>query len=325
MLLEKFKQLSLAKKSLTILLIIVIVVIIYTVFISIGAPLRNNYSYDRINTQSVGLAKKSSGISVGLAPSGIMQDSVRTSNNESFEKPNMPSTASGDRKVIKTANLDISVNEVEQTVTKITADTSAAGGFIQNSSVTENTKGQKFASLVLRVPVTKFENQISQIKSYAKLVEREDIRGREVTEEYNDLNADLKHQEAVETQYLKLLKRANEVEEIIAVRNKLDQVQREIERIKGRLRYLDNQTDMSTITVHISSEFKVTLPADKWQPWENVKRSTSQLIVSLQNFVDWTVGSIFWLISLIPYLVIFLIIYLVGRKIYKKKLNQQIK
>jgi hypothetical protein len=222
------------------------------------------------------------------------------------------------QKVIKTASLSITVDDVDKAAGQITNEAILATGFVQNSSVTENEKGQKYANIILRVPTASFESLIGKIKSLAKLVEREDINGREVTEEYVDLQADLTHNQAVEAQYLELLKRAQKVEEIIAVRDKLDQIQGEIERIKGRLRYLDNQTEMSTIAVSISSEAKITLPAEKWQPWVVVKETVKKLIVSLQNFANFVIYFIFILVSLIPYLILIYLIYRLAKWLVKK-------
>jgi len=215
-------------------------------------------------------------------------------------------TTTGDiqQKVIKTASLSITVDDVDKTVGQITNEAVLVNGFVQNSSVTENEKGQKSATIILRAPAASFESLINKIKALAKLVEREDINGQEVTQEYVDLQADLTHNQAVEAQYLELLKRAQKVEEIIAVRDKLDQVQGEIERIKGRIRYLDNQTEMATIAVNISREAKVTLPAEKWQPWVVIKEAAKNLIVGVQNFVNFIIVLIFVLIGFIPYLIL---------------------
>ena len=250
---------------------------------------------------------------------GDMFAAPKLMRDDAVTPPTAPTPAAPiDQKIIKTGSLDITVDEVEQKVSKITNETSALSGFVQNSSVTEGKNGQKYASLVIRVPVKNFDTAISRIKGMAKVVNREDVNGREVTEEYVDLQASLTHNLAVEQQYLELLKRAEKVEEIIAVRQKLDQVQAELERLKGRMRYLDNQTEMSTISISITSEIKITLPADKWQPWEVVKEAVKKLILSLQNFVNFIIVIFFSLIALIPYLILFLIAYLIIKWIYKR-------
>jgi len=232
--------------------------------------------------------------------------------------PTASETGTIQQKVIKTASLSITVNDVDKTVGQITNEAVLVSGFVQNSSVTENEKGIKYANIILRVPVASFENLISKIKSFASLVDREDINGQEVTQEYVDLQASLTHNLAVEAQYLELLKRAQTVEEIIAVRDKLDQVQGQIEQIKGRIRYLDNQTEMATIAVNISSEAKVTLPAEKWQPWEVIKGAAKNFIVGLQNFANFIILLIFFLVTLIPYLIVIYLIYRLVKWLIKK-------
>lgn len=261
---------------------------------------------------------------VGVSDSGLDFFGETTSlptkgRNESVVPPSAGTPpAPIDQKVIKTATLDIVVDEVEQAVSKITNQASAFSGFVQNSSMSETTTGIKYANLVIRVPATNFDKMITSIKDLAKLVQRENINGQEVTQEYVDLQSSLTHNLAVEAQYLELLKRAQKVEEIIAVRDKLDQVQAEIESIKGRIRYLDNQTEMSTIAINITSEVKVTLPAEKWQPWEVVKQSAQKLIVSLQNFVSFLIVLLFSLIAILPYLILIVLVILVIRWLYKK-------
>ena len=289
------------------IIVIVILLILLVIYLSFAQTKQTKQAYPTV----------SSGM-------GIASPNVATKTENLIARDTtVPQTAGTtpapiDQTVIKTGSLDIMVDDVEQTVTKITNEATTLSGFVQNSSVSETTTGQKYANLVIRVPVKNFETMISKIKAFAKLVQREDINGQEVTQEYVDLQSALTHNLAVEAQYLELLKRAQKVEEIIAVREKLDEVQAEIENLKGRIRYLDNQTEMSTISVNISSEAKVTLPAEKWQPWEIVKQSAQKLIVGLQNFVNFIIVLVFALIALIPYIILILVIVLLIKWLVKK-------
>jgi len=317
------KNANLIKKVIFGLLIAAAVLIILFIIVTVANSFRQSKISQIATTGEMGYGVASEGI--GLAPSvpsPLSDQAVSVQKMIARNETVTPTTASNtqpiEQKVIKNASLDIAVDDVDQTVDKITNETSALSGFVQNSNVSETTTGQKYANIVVRVPVKSFETLISRIKAFAKLVQRENINGQEVTQEYVDLQSNLTHNQAVEAQYLELLKRAQKVEEIIAVREKLDQVQAEIETIKGRLRYLDNQTEMSTISVNISSEVKITLPAEKWQPWEILKNSVKNLIVSLQNFINFIIMLIFALIALIPYVILLLIIYLLSKRIYKK-------
>jgi len=303
---------SLAQKMFLAIIIAIAVLVILLVIIFV---FYRNQKAEQI--AQIGYSGESMGmVAPSLPPATEERAMVKTADN--ITMPSSDTAGNIEPKVIKTASLSITVDDVDKTVGQITNEAVLVNGFVQNSSVTENEKGQKYATIILRAPAASFESLINKIKALAKLVEREDVNGQEVTQEYVDLQADLTHNQAVEAQYLELLKRAQKVEKIIAVRDKLDQVQAEIERIKGRIRYLDNQTEMSTIAVTISSEAKVTLPAEKWQPWVVIKEAAKNLIVGVQNFVNFIIILIFSIISLIPYLILIYLIYLLVKWLIKK-------
>src|SRR3989304_5189781 len=109
---------------------------------------------------------------------------------------------------------------------------------------------------------------------------------------------------AVEERYLALLERAGDVEDIIKVQERLDYVQQEIERLIGRKRYLDNQTEMATLTVFVSEETTIKFPESKWQPLVVVKNAVRALIQILQGFVDNVIIFVFVILGLIPYFII---------------------
>jgi hypothetical protein len=61
----------------------------------------------------------------------------------------------------------------------------------------------------------------------------------------------LENERKLEKRYLELLDRARTVKEILEIEEKLSRVRQEIESKEGRLRYLDNQVNYSTIGIFI--------------------------------------------------------------------------
>ena len=74
---------------------------------------------------------------------------------------------------------------------------------------------------------------------------------KDITEEYVDLNSRLRNAEATEGQYLTLLARAEEVEDILQIYEALSRIRYEIEQIKGRLQYLEQISAMSLISINL--------------------------------------------------------------------------
>jgi hypothetical protein len=90
----------------------------------------------------------------------------------------------------------------------------------------------------------------------------ENISANDVTEEYIDLSAKLKNLEATEEQLLEIMKKAEKVEDILAVQRELTNTRDEIERTKGRMQYLEQTSETSLIEVQLTqSKLDVKLTA----------------------------------------------------------------
>ncbi len=224
-----------------------------------------------------------------------------------------------EKKIIKNGNLSLKVEQTEKAVDEITSIVRNQAGEVFSTNFYERIKGQKSGSMTVKVPVNKFETTLEEIKKTATQVISESTTGQDVTERYTDLEAQLKNKRAEEESFLKILDQAQEIEDILAVIKQLSRVRGEIERLEGQLRFMNSQTDMSTIVIEISEDVEISPAQNDWRPWEVIKKSFSDLIVRSQDFVDNTIRFIIIGIpSLIPTLIIIWIIYLVGKKIWSK-------
>jgi hypothetical protein len=153
--------------------------------------------------------------------------------------------------VIKTADLEIEVEkgDFRDAVEAAMATAERNGGFVVDTSVDDVKLG--LGSVTLRVPADRFGRALADLQDLGK-VERETVSGQDVTQEFIDLEARLRNLEAQERVLLNLMSEAQTVADTIRVQNELTGIQLEIERLKGRLRYLEDQTAMSTIHVRIA-------------------------------------------------------------------------
>ena len=89
------------------------------------------------------------------------------------------------------------------------------------------------------------------------------VTGREVGQQFVDLNARETNLEAQEGVLRRLMNEAQTVSDTIAVENQLASVQGQIDEIQGRLRYLADQTALSTISVEMRERGQVKAPPGK--------------------------------------------------------------
>ena len=122
-------------------------------------------------------------------------------------------------------------------------------------------------SITFRVPSVKFQATLDQVLTLGDVLHR-DVSVRDVTEEFFDLQIRMRNLEAMRDRLEELLKRAQKVEEALAVERELERVAGELERLKGRVKLLKELVAFSTISVqfqpravdHIGSNVALPFP-----------------------------------------------------------------
>ncbi|MHB0980861.1 MAG: DUF4349 domain-containing protein [Thermoleophilia bacterium] len=199
-----------------------------------------------------------------------------------------------DRKVISNAALLI---EVEQGKFQLMFDKARGfadkfGGYIisSNSSATGEDKAARSGTIVLRVPEAVFQQAITDAGTLGA-VKSQNIDSQDVTEEYVDLEARLKNAEAQERAYLSLMDKAKTVDEILTVRQVLSQTQQEIEQLKGRIRFLDEHTSFSTITLSIY-EVGTSVSNGGWGFVDAIKKAVHAFVDSISAIMVFFGGAL---------------------------------
>jgi hypothetical protein len=228
-----------------------------------------------------------------------------------------------DKKVIKNGNLTLQVKNADDASAKVAQIAKDNGGEVFSSNFYESPKNIKSGSITVKVPVADFEKTFSELKKIATLVVQESTSGQDVTEEYTDLQSQLKNKQAEEQQFVQILGQAQKIQDILDVTRELSRVRGEIEQMQGRIKFLNSQTDMASIFVGLSEDANITV-IDSWRPWQVVKDSVNALIKKVQGFVDFVIVLVITAIPLILlYALLFYVLYKIGRKIYFKIKEKQ--
>ncbi|HVF53484.1 MAG TPA: DUF4349 domain-containing protein [Actinomycetota bacterium] len=153
--------------------------------------------------------------------------------------------------IIKTADIGLEVDrdDLGASMQKARAVATRNGGYVTSTYVDSSNKG--FGSISVRVPAENFEKTLGDLEALGE-VTSESIEGRDVTQEFVDLEARLRNFSAQESVLLDLMSEARSVEDTIRVQRELQGVQMSIERLRGRIQYLEDQTTLSTITIQIA-------------------------------------------------------------------------
>jgi hypothetical protein len=156
-------------------------------------------------------------------------------------------------RVIQTASVTLSVatDEFENVVDRARTIATGFGGFVVGSSASQGPEQRLVrGTLVLRVPERSYAQAMRGLAALGRVESREES-GQDVSQEFVDLEARARHLEAVERQLLGLLDEADTVAAALAVQSELNNVQLELEQVRGRLRYLEDQVSFATISLAI--------------------------------------------------------------------------
>jgi len=157
------------------------------------------------------------------------------------------------RMIIRTASIDMESEDPEKVVNEIMLIADSLGGYVESMGVHRD--GRISANIVVRVPEKSFFDALARIRRLGKIL-REEVSGKDVTEQYIDLEARLRNLKAEEDWLLKAMDKARNVQELMIIERELWRIRGEIERIEGQLKYLQRRVEYSTIMVHVTQPGK---------------------------------------------------------------------
>ena len=152
------------------------------------------------------------------------------------------------RIIVRTADLSLVVDDVSGAIDEVSRMAESMGGWVVSSD--RSTKHSGFVSV--RVPAESLEETIDELRELAVEVQSEVTTSKDVTDEYVDTTARLTNMQATQAALIRLLERAEKVEDALKVQNELTRVQEEIERLQGRIKFLEQTSAFSLVNVRLS-------------------------------------------------------------------------
>ena len=211
---------------------------------------------------------------------------MKSESDKKEASPILKNTAESDvikKKIIKDGRLGMDVRNLSASKTNIDTIVRNLGGYYDNESLSNNDYATAY-NLKIRIPSDKFEILIEKIESGEGEVSYKEIDARDVTEEFIDLETRLGNKQKYLTRYQELLRNAKNIKEILDIEEKIRVLEEEIESTTGRLKYLNDQVNYSTLELNISQKkaFKYT-PPFRQNFFEKLKQSLSR---GWYGFVD---------------------------------------
>lgn len=191
------------------------------------------------------------------------------------------------RKLIKSVYMDIETKQFDSTTDAVNKKVAELGGYIENSNISypnsyDRYTGRRSMNLTARIPSDRLEEFVDHVGTSGNVTYKSE-NVTDVTLQYKDTEG-RKNSLLVEQKRLdELMKKAANVEDIIAIEARQSEVRYELESIESQLRTYDNQVDYSTVNVNINEVVDFT-PVKEATVWERISEGFRASINAIGEF-----------------------------------------
>ncbi|MFA6532912.1 MAG: DUF4349 domain-containing protein [Patescibacteria group bacterium] len=267
------------------LLILLIIIILYLLTSKNSTSLSRTSSVPRLSQNSEMLFSAKSPVAGGINNGVINQPAAVTDVKN--------------RLVIQDSYLSLQVLKVNEVQKAIIKKAEELGGYMVSSLVTDPSDVAS-AAVIVRIPAKKLESALEYYRSLSLKVVSENLQGQDVTDQYVDLDTQLKTYEKTKAKLEDLFNNATIVQDILQIQMEIINVQASIDSIKGQQDYLVKNAAMAKITVYLSTD-ELALPyapSGSWRPgviFKQAARAVAVVILGIGTLIIWiAVFSVIW-------------------------------
>lgn len=199
-----------------------------------------------------------------------------------------------ERKIQKTSyiNLEVEPESYASAVSSLDGIITKYSGYYTSKNERKDTYGEKdyrTYTITIKVPVDKLENAVSDLRNVAE-VKSVNVDSNDMTTQYYDTKAYLDNYKKEKSTLQALYDRADKIEDIIKIQERLSQVQSQIDSYEMQLRNIERVTDYSTIYVTMSEKRDIITNYYEMtglgELWRNIVMSFDSVFV----FISQTIG-----------------------------------
>ncbi len=265
-----------------------------------------------------------------IAPASYDEDAEMASSSEGREEPSAQPSGSlreavENEKIVYSADIRIETLGYSDSVKSLRQKISAAGGFTEMEDESDSNSswyyddggyGTRSLWIVARIPSKNFSSFLDSLEGDGKITSKS-VSAQNITKQYADTEATKKALMVEQDRLLGMMEKASTIEEMIAVEQRLSEVERELNAYRTTLDGMDRDVEYSTVNITLK-EVKKYSPVTKQQaPY--LDRAKEAFTDAIDNFVDFLEGLSLFIIGNFPFLIILGLIIVLMIKVIKRK------
>ena len=224
------------------------------------------------------------------------------------------------RKLIKEISLTAETKDYDNYIDGIRKNVVSNGGYIESSDESNSSDFRTFTATI-RIPVGKTDSFTDFASKNATIQSRSESV-KDVTEEYVDIEARIKVYKAEEESLIEIMEQADNITDLLAVKEQLADLRAEIESYTAQLKSLENKTSYSTVSLTVYEVEREIKSEGYWSNiWNNIIKGFKNVGKIITTLFAFALSSIPYLV--IPAFITITIIIVVRILIKKKSLNKK--
>ena len=234
-------------------------------------------------------------MAVSPASNSLQQYSAQAELAKGADRAFGDASIANTRMVIRSNNLSLIADDPAGVLEKIRGLAQRLGGYVENSTLSENKGSQPSGSITIRVPATRLDEARAEFRRYGQRVENESAQANDVTAQYVDMDSRLRNYRAEEAQYLEIMRRSGTIRDTLSVAERLSDVRGRIEQLQGQLNLLSHQVQMASLTVSVRPEPLAPVTDLRWRPLHEANVAFHDGLDTLTGYVNFMMAVLFQL------------------------------
>jgi anti-sigma factor RsiW len=152
------------------------------------------------------------------------------------------------RQVVKDGSVEVKVKRVSESVDQVNGMLQKFQGYSESSNQSQQPDGQITASMRVRVPVQNYEALLVSVRQMGDVI-AETTNGNDVTGQVMDYDARAKVLQGQKADYEEMLKKARRTSDIMAIKNRIAEIQTQIEQYAAVKKNLDGLARFSSLSI----------------------------------------------------------------------------
>ena len=249
-------------------------------------------------------APRSTVFSAGEATNGNVADSGFDSSvsDESWEESSSAMVSAVSRKLVKTVSMELQSRSFDHLTESIRQAIEQAGGYAESAELQSYQEDRRSYYILARIPeqnLNRFLDGVETAVSPEGTVVSRQESVEDITLNYVDAESRKKALLTEQERLLELIGQAADISDIIALEERLSQVQYQLESYESQLRVYDNQVEYASVNLHIIEVARVTETPDG-SFGERIRTGLADTLYNIgqgaQNFAVWAVVNLPYLL-----------------------------